>query len=189
MSAPTTTETYTVMISSKNKLFDTDTEDHFHVNLPNVIPERFKEFYVRCLSLQAETASASNGPLWRTLVAKVRLGQNVIASDPVLTDVVGVMFNFADKSHLMPEQPLLRCSRTSRLLKSGRVQPSGFQQSGGAASRAECRRWCCWRMGSSRVFEQQLYRKDDSRVGVHSDHGANDYAELSRLQKVLTTFA
>ena len=111
MSAPTTTETYTVMISSKNKLYATDTEDHFHVNLPNVIPERFKEFYVRCLSLQAETASATNGPLWRTLVATVTLGQNVIASDPVLTNVVGLMSNFADKSHLMPEQPLLRCSR------------------------------------------------------------------------------
>ena len=111
MSAPSTTQTYTVLINSADKLYATDTEDHFHVNLPNRIPERFKEFYVRCLSLSAETGSPSNAPLWRFLVAKVSLGQNVIASNPVLANVVRMQINYADKSHVMPDQPLLRCSR------------------------------------------------------------------------------
>jgi len=111
VSLPATTETCTVFINSGNRLYATDTEDHFHVNLPNRIPERFKEFYVRCLALTAETATATNAPLWRTLVAKVSLGQNVISSDPVLSNMVAIQVNFADKSHLLPEQPLLRCTR------------------------------------------------------------------------------
>jgi len=103
MSIPSATENFTVAIFSGDKLYSTDTHDHFHVNVQNRIPERFKDFYVKTLALGCQVDDSAKVPKWRTLVAKVNVGQTVMVSDPQLHGLVGIDNVF--------EQPLMRCGR------------------------------------------------------------------------------
>ena len=110
MSIPSATENFTVAIFSGDKLYATDTHDHFHVDVQNRIPERFKDFYVKTLALSCEVDGATHLPKWRTLVAKVNVGQTVMVSDPQLHGLVGI-FQSAHSTEIVPEQPLMRCGR------------------------------------------------------------------------------